>query len=276
LWNNIYTNKRGKTLEEFIIINDLLVMNEKMKVPTFESNSGRSWIDLTICNNILAQNIRRWTCGEEESCSDHKIILFDIEGGISSANTFNHTQKQYLTKAADWGKFANLVSNMQSGFNCLSDTSDLTQCDQELGEIVKQHTNIDWLVEKYTSIVTETCSAVFKVSRAGNRVTKGTSVPWWTSELTVLRKRTLALRRRYQRTTNNNALVNRENSVTKLRSDNTKQNSKKKSLNLGKTSAPKTPTPTRGVRLTNWRQGNCKIKQLYRLSKHNMEPTRWT
>jgi hypothetical protein len=202
LWNDIYTNKRGKTLKEFIIINDLLVMNEKMEVPTFKSNRGRSWIDLTICNNILARNIRRWTCGEEENCSHHKIILFDIGGGISGANTFNHTRKRYLTKAADWGKFVNnLVSNVQSGFNCLSD---LTQCDQELGEIVKQHTNIDWLVEKYTSIVT--CSAVFKVSRARNRVTKGRSIPWWTSELTALRKRTPALRRRHQRTTNNNAL----------------------------------------------------------------------
>jgi hypothetical protein len=101
LWNDIYMNKRGKTLEEFIIINDLLVMNEKTDVLTFESTRGRSWIDLTICNNILARNIRRWTCGEEESCSDHKIILFDIEGGISGVNTFNHTRKRYLTKAAD-------------------------------------------------------------------------------------------------------------------------------------------------------------------------------
>jgi hypothetical protein len=274
LWNDIYTTKRGKPLEEFIIINDFLVINEKMEVPTWESNRGSSWIDLTICNNILTRNIRRWTCGEEESCSEHKIIFFGIEGGTSGANTFNHTRKRYLTKAADLGKFVNnMVSNLQSGFNCLSD---LTQCDQELGEIVKQHTNIDWLVEKYTSIVTETCSAVFKISRARNRVTKGRSIPWWTSELTVIRKRTPALRRRHQWTTNNNALrqdrklsyqVGKRQYQTKLQ---------EKSLNLGKTSAPKTPTPTRGVRFTNWRQGNCKTKQLYRLSKHNMEPTRWT
>ena len=207
LWNDIYTNQRGKTLEEFIITSDLLVMNEANDVPTFETIRGRSWIDLTICNNILAQNTRRWTCGEEESCSDHKLILFDIEGGTSDCNTFNHARKRYLIKAEDWGKFENkLVTNMLSSFNCVNNTSDLAQCDEELGEIVKQFTDIDRLVTKFTSIVTETCSAAFKVSRAGDRGTKGRSVPWWTSELTVLRKRALALRRRYQRTRNDDFL----------------------------------------------------------------------
>jgi hypothetical protein len=59
---------------------------------------------------------------------------------------------------------------------------------------------------KFISTITATCDAVFKVSRAGNRTTKGRIVPWWTSELAILRKRALALRRRYQRTLNDNNL----------------------------------------------------------------------
>jgi hypothetical protein len=164
-------------------------MNEANDVPTFETIRGRSWIDLTISNNILAKNTRRWTCGEEESCSDHKLILFDIEGGTLDCNTFIHARKLYLIKAEDWHQFENkLVTNMLSSFNCVNNTSDLTQCDEELGETVKQFTDIDRLVSKFTSIIKETCSATFKISRAGDRVTKGRSVPWWTSELTVLRK----------------------------------------------------------------------------------------
>jgi hypothetical protein len=39
--------------------------------------------------------------------------------------------------------------------------------------------------------------------------TKHKSVPWWTEELTLKRKRINALRRRYQRTTNNDGLRER-------------------------------------------------------------------
>ena len=79
--DDTHTNQRGKSLEEFIITSDLLLMNEATDIPTFETIGGRSWIDLTLCNNILAQNTKSWTCGEEESSSDHKLILFDIEPG---------------------------------------------------------------------------------------------------------------------------------------------------------------------------------------------------
>ena len=75
-----------------------------------------------------------------------------------------------------------------------------------MGEKVKQSACTDVLMSKFTSIITATCDAAFKVSRAGDRVTKGRRVPWWTSELTILRRRALALRRRYQRTKNDDNL----------------------------------------------------------------------
>jgi hypothetical protein len=62
LWHDKYTNQRGKILEEFIITSDLVIMNEAIEIPTFETARGHSWIDLTLCNNRIAQNIRRWTC----------------------------------------------------------------------------------------------------------------------------------------------------------------------------------------------------------------------
>jgi len=84
--------------------------------------------------------------------------------------------------------------------------SDLLKCKEELGEKVKQFTDTDELMSKFTSTVTATCDAAFKVSRAGDRVTKGRRVPWWTSERTILGKRALALRRRYQSTRNDDNL----------------------------------------------------------------------
>ena len=90
LWHDMYTNQWGKTLEEFIITSDLLLMNEATGIPTFETIRGRIWIDLTLCNNILAQNTKKWSCREEESCSDHKLMLFNTEAGTPACNVFNH------------------------------------------------------------------------------------------------------------------------------------------------------------------------------------------
>ena len=40
------------------------------------------------------------------------------------------------------------------------------KCDEELGEKVKQSTDTEELMSKFTSIITATCDAAFKVSRA--------------------------------------------------------------------------------------------------------------
>ena len=87
----------------------------------------------------------------------------------------------------------------------MNNSGDHTKCDAELGEVM-QYTDTEELMSKFTSIITATCDATFKASRPRDRDTKGRSVPWWSSELTVLRKRALALRRRYQKTRNDDNL----------------------------------------------------------------------
>jgi hypothetical protein len=49
-WYDNKTNARGKTLEEYLIIRDLHIMNEESERTTFQSRRGRSNIDLTIVN----------------------------------------------------------------------------------------------------------------------------------------------------------------------------------------------------------------------------------
>ena len=176
-------------------------MNEETDIPTFEMIRGRSWIDLTLCNNILAQKTRRWNCAGNESCSDHNLIRFDIEAGTTGSNAFNHTRKRYHIKTEDWGIFENkLVTNLLTGFGCANIPGDHTKWDEDLGDKVKQSTDTEELLSKFTTIITATSDAAFKVSRARDSNTKGRSVPWWTNALKILRKRALALRRRYQRT----------------------------------------------------------------------------
>jgi hypothetical protein len=47
------------------------------------------------------------------------------------------------------------------------------------------------------------CEQSFKTTKAPRTLQKNKSVPWWTQELTAMRKTTNYLRRKYQRTRNN-------------------------------------------------------------------------
>jgi len=62
-------------------------------------------------------------------------------------------------------------------------------------------------------VIQTTCGEICKPQ---NTEVKGKTIPWCTESLKIMRKRTNALRRRYQRTTNNEELrENRKNQYTK-------------------------------------------------------------
>jgi len=79
-------------------------MNEVTDTLTFETMRGRSWIDLTLCNNVSVQKTSGWTCGEEEICSDHKIIFLNIVAERSGGTAIYYPGKRYLMKAEVWEK----------------------------------------------------------------------------------------------------------------------------------------------------------------------------
>ena len=78
-WYDTITNKRGRTLEEFIISNGLNIANEDSAITTFESTTGTSNIDLTIADNTMIKLLHTWQCKEQESFSDHRYITFEIQ-----------------------------------------------------------------------------------------------------------------------------------------------------------------------------------------------------
>ena len=93
----------------------------------------------------------------------------------------------------------NWKKNLLGNFNCRNNTNDLTS-DNALGHKARLCTNIVVVIHTFNSAITAACEATFQVSRPGKGATKERSVPWWTNDLTILRKKALALRRWYQRT----------------------------------------------------------------------------
>mgnify|MGYP003623280371 CR=1 FL=1 len=136
-WYDVTMNQRGKTFEEFLLTNNLYLANENTGIPTFESTRGRSWIDLTLSNGILAKKIRNWSCGLEESCSDHNLIRFNI----GSSNLFNEVPRyfrsRYLIKTEDFEKFGDkLTSNLKSTFG-VEGYDELSMLDEILSNTAK-------------------------------------------------------------------------------------------------------------------------------------------
>jgi len=77
-WHDVLTNKRGKALEEFLISRQLYIANEESCYKTFQSGRGTSNIDLTISNNQTIGSINNWSIHEQESCSDHDILKYEL------------------------------------------------------------------------------------------------------------------------------------------------------------------------------------------------------
>jgi hypothetical protein len=180
---------------------DLHIINMETGIPTFETNRGRSWIDLTLCNGKMTRNTERWSCGEEESCADHKIICFDIVSKDSEVNTTQFFRKRYKTNVDKWGIFEHkLVQNLTENFECW--TNNDMECNNDLSQKIKQCTDIGEATHKFTSAIQAACDTSFQVLRPGKRAIRERSLPWWSSELSILRKRALVMRRRYQRTKN--------------------------------------------------------------------------
>lgn len=72
-------NMRGNSLEEFIMTNNMAVINEG-SAPTFSSVRGNSVIDCTLCTNSFAKYIKDWRVDLEcENLSDHNSIFFKVK-----------------------------------------------------------------------------------------------------------------------------------------------------------------------------------------------------
>jgi hypothetical protein len=157
-------NQRGNTLEEFLICNDLYVLNEATETPTFHSNRRSSCIDLTIANSRLVRYVSDWICGEEESCSDHNIVNFKTASIHNGKGKTNYMGVRYITNQENYKKFdTNLATNFISTFNCTNKT-DANKLDEELQGKVEQY-NTDDLIHDYFLCVTAACNTAFRISK---------------------------------------------------------------------------------------------------------------
>jgi hypothetical protein len=88
----------------------------------------------------------------------------------------------------------------------MENTEDVASLDSNLATHTKETGDIESVVEKLQEAITLSCNKSFKIRENAKKMIMQKSVPWWTEELTMKRKKLNALRRRYQRMKNNDEL----------------------------------------------------------------------
>jgi hypothetical protein len=78
--------------------------------------------------------------------------------------------------------------------------------DKTLCMRVTKEIDIEKSVEEFHEVMVSACRESFRKQQASKKTNLHKTVPWWTEELTIKRKRMNALGRSYQRTRNNGDL----------------------------------------------------------------------
>ncbi|XP_042912129.1 uncharacterized protein [Parasteatoda tepidariorum] len=169
------TKARGKILLEFFAQHDIDVVNDPNGLPTYNSILCQSWVDLFIDN---IKELAQYEVHDNISCSDHALITV----GIDRSEIIQKTRQCNIKfERLDW-----LALRMK-----LRDIIEMH--DLSLIEIPEQVENS---IVRITEDVVNACNASKLKSVAGRRRHSS----WWHPALGQMRRHVRALRRRYQRT----------------------------------------------------------------------------
>ena len=207
-WHDVITNERGRMMEDFVASNQLHIINEERTLKTFQGSRGESNIDLTIANNKILANIQKWDIADEESASDHNIIKFNItsdnEEGRVTHDSGRHNKGTSICRI-----LREITEYSFRDISIRGQGRSYENLDETLTQKLEATRKVHEFTEKLEEVIQKASMETRGNGNKAKQKEKGKTVPWWTNGLTRLRKKTNAMRRRYQRTTDNEIL--REN-----------------------------------------------------------------
>jgi Reverse transcriptase (RNA-dependent DNA polymerase)/Endonuclease-reverse transcriptase len=170
LWGPGPTNHKGREFENFLGSNLLYCMNNPESLPTFNGPMGSSHIDVTLSSPDLLSAFSNWVVHDSVSCSDHRLITFDLElnGCILSPSSI---QKPFKRSCKSFEIFDGVLNAhldcMARGLSPDSDPGHYAQVLQD-------------------SIINSAESGLGRVSGSPNGRRRITN--WWSSELNKLKR----------------------------------------------------------------------------------------
>ncbi|GBL99063.1 putative RNA-directed DNA polymerase from transposon X-element [Araneus ventricosus] len=104
LWGYISNDNRGKDNLDFILANNLNIINKPDALPTFQRNNSVGWPDLTLCSQSLIDSSINLEVLEEISLSDHRYIETTVASTVA-----NQFYKRYKTCHGNHLRFLNIL-----------------------------------------------------------------------------------------------------------------------------------------------------------------------
>ncbi|KAG8181617.1 hypothetical protein JTE90_017737 [Oedothorax gibbosus] len=162
IWGSKDCNNRGEELLLYILSNGLSILN-KGNSPTFITSQRSEVIDVTFCNAKAVTCISNWHVSERDYLSDHRLILFNLSGPLLTPPTGNRNPRK-----VDWDSYREELGLLLGGnvfnFPSLAD--------------------IDMTVDNVQSAIVQSFNSNSRVASSG----LPRRVPWWSKDLSDLRK----------------------------------------------------------------------------------------
>jgi len=189
-WHDILTNGRGRTLEEFLTSQQLYIMNEDSYLTTFQSSKGKSNIDITITNYRLLSAVVEWEINDQENFSGHNIIRYGIRQDTAPHPVLNTGEVKYKVRKDDKKAFKqNLTRLFEQKLAKTRNVVSTQTLDNVLCTRVTNAPGVELLVEEFYEVLEAACRTSFRYSRPTHANSTHKTVPWWSEELTMMRKR---------------------------------------------------------------------------------------
>ena len=168
LWFNKKTDPEGKIVEQFILENNICLLDQNKN--TFCRGSSQTHIDLTLVSPEIFTDFT-WDIYEDQCNSDHTPILIKTKNKLPL-----ESKPHWNLNKADWKKFASTAN-----FNIP----------------ISEFSDIDVLCSYITDVIVAAATSSIPISKP----MKGKiSVPWWNGCCRVAVNKKKAAYRRYMRT----------------------------------------------------------------------------
>jgi ribonuclease HI len=161
LWGSTNTNNRGTALMEYILSENLIILNRGSR-PTFINSIREEVIDISLCSPSIAEEISNWHVLQEDSLSDHQIIQFELKSNHIDPKTYRNR------KSTDWNFYK---ERLIGGFH-------------HLPKEIKTENELD----SATKTLTDLLISCFEISCPLKTEKNSKSKSWWTKTLSGLKK----------------------------------------------------------------------------------------
>ena len=131
------------------------VINGDSARTTFQSNKGSSNIDLNTVKDQMLAAIKNWEISEEESCSDHNIMAFNLNFASEKAQIYTFQGTRYIIKEREQTEFyKNLLRLMSANFHIENDKGNSKGIAENLNTNLKNK-KIGAFVEKFNEAISQ-------------------------------------------------------------------------------------------------------------------------